>query len=45
MRVGGSRIVCEPSYVPIENLTFGRLAFKVGPALHVRRVTSAVCRG
>ena len=28
MRVGGSRIVCEPSYVPIENLTFGRLAFK-----------------
>jgi len=28
MRVGGSRVVCEPSYVPIENLVFGRLAFK-----------------
>merc|ERR1712080_328663 len=28
MRVGGSRIVCEPSYVPVENLVFGRLAFK-----------------
>ena len=30
MRAGGSRIVCEPSYVPVENLVFGRLAFK-GP--------------
>ena len=28
MRAGGSRIVCEPSYVPVENLVFGRLAFK-----------------
>jgi len=28
MRVGGSRVVCEPSYVPVENLVFGRLAFK-----------------
>jgi len=28
MRVGGSRIICEPSYVPVENLVFGRLAFK-----------------
>ena len=25
---GGNRIVCEPSYVPVENLVFGRLAFK-----------------
>jgi hypothetical protein len=29
MRAGGSRIVCEPSYVPVESLVFGRLAFKV----------------
>jgi len=28
MRDAGSRIVLEPSYVPIENLIFGRLAFK-----------------
>jgi len=28
MRAGGSRVVCEPSYVPVENLVFGRLAFK-----------------
>jgi len=28
MRVGGSRVVCEPSYVPLESLMFGRLAFK-----------------
>merc|ERR1719341_669008 len=28
MRAGGNRIVCEPSYVPVENLVFGRLAFK-----------------
>jgi len=28
MRVGGRRVVCEPSYVPVENLVFGRLAFK-----------------
>jgi len=28
MRVGGSRVVCEPSYVPVENLVFGRMAFK-----------------
>ena len=29
MRAGGSRILLEPSYVPVENLQFGRLAFKV----------------
>ena len=28
MRDGASRIVVEPSYVNIENLRFGRLAFK-----------------
>lgn len=28
MRACGNRIVCEPSYVPVENLVFGRLAFK-----------------
>ena len=27
-RVGVSRLVCEPSYVPVENLVLGRLAFK-----------------
>jgi hypothetical protein len=27
-RVGVSRVVCEPSYVPVENLVFGRLDFK-----------------
>ena len=27
-RVGVSRVVCEPSYVPVENLVLGRLAFK-----------------
>ena len=27
-RVGVSRVVCEPSYVPVENLVFGRLAYK-----------------
>ena len=28
MRQGAGRIMVEPSYVPIENLRFGRLAFK-----------------
>ena len=26
--MGGSRVVCEPSYVPVENLVLGRMAFK-----------------
>merc|ERR1712059_142382 len=28
MRASGSRVIIEPSYVPVENLVFGRLAFK-----------------
>ena len=39
MRAGGNRIVCEPSYVPVENLVFGRLAFKgFFPCWHWRNV-------
>ena len=30
MRDGASRIIVEPSYVNIENLRFGRMAFKGG---------------
>ena len=43
MRAGGSRIVCEPSYVPVENLVFGRLAFKGFEMFLVRTSYNELC--
>ena len=43
MRAGGSRIVCEPSYVPVENLVFGRLAFKGFEMFLVRTSYDELC--